>query len=137
MKTLTSTTDNMSADIICMLISKYLQILLVFCLETSEVLRESFQVATGYLSSDQESPKANKSALKSPLSSSLSSITKKRVLFVDQENELADNMTKQLPWYVSKIVATTRLMAVEMLSFPKIPLQADFTVQTFTKITFQ
>jgi hypothetical protein len=120
MRTFTFTTDNMSADIICMLASKYFQILLVFCLETSKAVRESFQVATRDLSSDQESPRANKSALKSPLSTSLGSITKKKVLFVDQENELADNSrTKRLPWYVSKEVATPRLMA--MLRSPEIP----------------
>jgi hypothetical protein len=57
-----------------------------------------FQAATRDLSSDQESPRANKSVLKSPLSSSLGSITKKRVLFVDQENELEeDSRTKRLP----------------------------------------
>ncbi|XP_021916762.1 myosin heavy chain, non-muscle-like isoform X3 [Zootermopsis nevadensis] len=59
----------------------------------------SLGVITRDLSSDEESPRANKSVLKSPLSSSLGSITKKRVLFVDQENEMADNSrTKRLPW---------------------------------------
>jgi hypothetical protein len=74
------------------------------------------QAATKDLSSDQESPRGNKSVLKTSLSSSLGSITKKRVLFVDQENELAsqksqetDNRTENLPQNMSEVVATSRL----------------------------
>ncbi|XP_023705061.1 uncharacterized protein LOC111863203 isoform X2 [Cryptotermes secundus] len=81
------------------------------------------------LSSDLESPGGNRSVLKTP-SSSLGSITKKRVLFVDQENELAsqknqeteDSMTKSSSWNASKIVATSELhqsaetTAVKLLS---------------------
>jgi hypothetical protein len=72
------------------------------------------QAITRDLSSDHGSPGGNKGVLKTP-SSSLGSITKKRVLFVDQENELDSqknqenekSMTKSLPWNASKIVATS------------------------------
>jgi hypothetical protein len=90
---------------------------------------KSFQTITRDLSSDLQSPGGNKSVLKTP-SSSLSSITKKRVLFVDQENELAsqknhvteNSMTKSLPWNASTIVATSGLhQSAETMAVKPLP----------------
>ncbi|PSN33890.1 hypothetical protein C0J52_09559 [Blattella germanica] len=58
--------------------------------------------------SDHDSPRESKSALKS--SSSMGSLTKKKVLFADQDSDDARQIkTLSKPWNVSKVLATTRL----------------------------
>ena len=106
------------------LLGDTLKICWQFCLRTRTKLI-FFQAATRDFSSNQESPKGNKSALTTRSSSSISSITKKRVLFLDQENELAshqvqgtdNSQTSNLAWNASRREATLGVSrSVENLS---------------------